>query len=84
MTSNSGPAEALVAATESRLGTVMTSCRQRGPHYCTLRLVPPCDPLTRLLMEADGVTDNALDTLVRNIAKVIAHRRRLQTELTRP
>jgi hypothetical protein len=35
-------------------------------------------------MEADGVTDNALDTLVRNIAKVIAHRRRLQTELARP
>jgi hypothetical protein len=78
MTSNSGAAEDLVAAaTASRLGAAMTGCQQMGPHNCRLRLVPPRDPLTRLLMEADGVTDAALDALVRNIAKVIAHRHRL-------
>jgi hypothetical protein len=35
---------------------------------CCLRLLSPADPLTRLMMKADGVTEAYLDALVRNIA----------------
>jgi hypothetical protein len=35
-----------------------------GPPCCRLRLTSPPDPLTRLLMEADGVTEADLDALL--------------------
>lgn len=34
-----------------------------------LQLLPSPDPLTRLLMEADGVTERDLHTLLRRVAK---------------
>jgi hypothetical protein len=36
---------------------------------CSLRLLSPSDPLTRLLMKADGVSEAYLDVLVQKIAK---------------
>jgi hypothetical protein len=36
---------------------------------CSLRLLSPADPLTRLLMKADGVSEAYLDALVQKIAK---------------
>jgi len=36
---------------------------------CNLSLLSPIDPLTRLLMKADGVSEAYLDALVRRIAK---------------
>jgi hypothetical protein len=79
MTLKSGPGGDLIAATESRLGAIATGCPRAGPNDCTLLLVPPRDGLTRLLMKADGVTEADFDTLMRTIAKVIAHRHRVQT-----
>jgi hypothetical protein len=42
--------------------------RRSKPAACGQRLVWPPDPITRLLMEADGVTEIELDGLLRRIA----------------
>lgn len=41
-----------------------------------LRLASPPDPLTRAVMDADGVTEAALDALMQRVADVLASRRR--------
>ncbi|MEJ0015205.1 MAG: hypothetical protein WDN25_01325 [Acetobacteraceae bacterium] len=41
---------------------------------CALRLASPPDPLTRMLMEADGVTESELDVLVQQVARSLAGR----------
>jgi hypothetical protein len=42
--------------------------------FSGLRLVPSPDELTRLLMEADRVTDSDFDVLVRQVSKAIRSR----------
>jgi hypothetical protein len=39
-----------------------------------LRLASPPDPLTRLLMDADGVTEAVLDALMQKVADALANR----------
>jgi hypothetical protein len=41
-----------------------------------LRLVTPVDPLTRLMMDADGVLETELDTLMRRLARILSTRPR--------
>ena len=50
--------------------TVASGCRS-GLELCHLRLLSPPDPLTRLLMEADGVSEADLDALVRKVATAL-------------
>jgi hypothetical protein len=50
-----------------------SSCSPR-PECSYLRLLSPPDPLTRSLMEADGVSEADLNALVRKIATVLADR----------
>jgi hypothetical protein len=46
---------------------VVTRMSRSGRPCCRLRLTSPPDPLTRLLMEADGVTEADLDALLRQV-----------------
>jgi hypothetical protein len=55
--SEPSPDPAVIASAGSEL-----QCR-------SLRLLSPADPLTRLLMKADGVSEAYLDALVQKIAK---------------
>jgi hypothetical protein len=48
--------------------------RRCEPPSCELRLAGPPDALTRLLMEADGVTEADFDALLRRIAVALAGR----------
>jgi hypothetical protein len=41
-------------------------CELKPCHHCWQVIWPP-DALTRLLMEADGVTENALDALLKRV-----------------
>jgi hypothetical protein len=58
-----------------------TACRYRAPATrrsaqpsCQLRLAWPPDPLTRLLLQADGVTEADFDALLRRAAAALAGR----------
>jgi hypothetical protein len=51
---------------------------------CSLRLLFPADPLTRLLMNADGVSQAYLDSLVRKIAKQRGQQVRMKTWMSDP
>jgi fructose-1,6-bisphosphatase len=39
-----------------------------------LRLLMPVDPLTRLMMEADGVSVSEMEALMRRISRTLAQR----------
>lgn len=39
-----------------------------------LRLASPSDPLTRLLMDADGVSEAAMEELLQKLADILASR----------
>ena len=50
------------------------SDRQPGAEPSYLRLLSPADPLTRLMMEADGVSETYFDALLRKITLALANR----------
>jgi hypothetical protein len=50
------------------------SDRQPGTEPSYLRLLSPADPLTRLMMEADGVSETYFDALLRKVTLALANR----------
>jgi hypothetical protein len=61
--------EDLAATSEPCPGPAVVTSRGLEQQCCSLRLLSPADPLTRLMMKADGVTEAYLDALVRRVAK---------------
>jgi hypothetical protein len=48
--------------------------RQPATDPSYLRLLSPADPLTRLMMEADGVSETYFDALLRKVILALANR----------
>jgi hypothetical protein len=68
MTDMNSTIEDLAGTSEPCPDPAATGIRGSERLCCSLRLLSPQDPLTRLLMKADGVTEAYLDALIRKIA----------------
>lgn len=75
MTCKNCSIEDFAAMSESCPGPAVMVCCGLEQQCCSLRLFSPSDPLTRLLMKADGVTESYLDTLLRRVAEALWLRR---------
>lgn len=69
MTHMTGFIEALIATNDCFPGSAALAASGLERQRSFPRLLSPADPLTSLLMQADGVTEAELDALVRWIAK---------------